>query len=205
MVRTALLLVLVLAGTAHAQVYKCKGANGQLVYSQAPCPGDGTLLDSRKPPAETRGPLTQRREVERAMRSPEAAPQPAPAVIPGRKHCLDQQEVKNLETSASSIHHDRFDKQVWAEQLRRAHACERLLTDIELQAMKLRLQDQARATRALDRASRKDERFSGPDKLQCFGNHCTGGFGSSYRPDGAGHVIRDDGTRCSVTSGWANC
>jgi len=100
----AIACLVAFAAPSQAQVYKCKGAGGQLVYSQAPCPGDGTLLDSRKPPAETRGPLTQRREVERAMRPPAATPAAAPAraAHPATSDCPDDQELRNLRTAASS-------------------------------------------------------------------------------------------------------
>ncbi len=39
------LLVLVLATGAHAQsIYKCKGADGRVTYSNQPCAGDGEAL-----------------------------------------------------------------------------------------------------------------------------------------------------------------
>jgi hypothetical protein len=132
MLRFALLAGLALAGTAHAQAYRCTGADGKVTYSQAPCPG-GRQLDQQqlqsntidRTPAPT-APGGQRRE------------RPAQAVVIGgsKPGCPDETAIRNLEVSASSITIDRYEKAAQAEQVRRARACQPLMTDSEFQARK---------------------------------------------------------------------
>lgn len=140
-----------MGGAAHAQVFKCADAAGKVTYSQAPCPGAGQLLDGRRPSSAPPAELTQRREVERACRGNAAGPAPAtasdPASAPGQ--CLGEQEVRNMETAATSIRLDPLDRQVQAEQVRRARNCDPLMSEAEMQGMKqgLRAQRQRRASR----------------------------------------------------------
>jgi hypothetical protein len=122
-------LALLLAGAAQAQVYKCPDVSGKIVYSQAPCANGGVVLDRQKPPSFTdqaQQPLTQRREVDRAARIEQerAAAVPAPAVIPGQGgNCPSEDEIRNMETSASAKYAKGRDTQLLARQAAAARAC----------------------------------------------------------------------------------
>jgi hypothetical protein len=55
--------------------------------------------------------------------------------------------VRNLEVSASSITLSPIERELAAEDIRRARACRPLMTDAERSALRASLQDQARARR----------------------------------------------------------
>jgi len=47
---------LLVASTASADVYKCKGPQGQVTYSESPCPGQPSVKMELRPPVENRDP-----------------------------------------------------------------------------------------------------------------------------------------------------
>jgi hypothetical protein len=47
---------LLVASAASADVYKCKGPQGQVTYSEAPCPGQPSVKMDLRPPIENRDP-----------------------------------------------------------------------------------------------------------------------------------------------------
>lgn len=65
------------------------------------------------------------------------------------QQCLSDLEIRNLETSASSITLDQYARQVAAEDIRRARACQPLMTDAERAAMRAEMQNAARARRPM--------------------------------------------------------
>jgi hypothetical protein len=191
---SALAVLLFAAFGARAQIYKCRDANGKVTYSQTACAGSGQLLDGHHPSSAPLRELTQRRQVERARQLQQlGAPSPAPAVIPGAQAqgCLDEQGVRNVEAAATSIRLHALDREVHAEQIRRAKACEPLMSDDEMRAFK----EQVRARR---RASR-------PVTIMCDHVGCNGSDGSHYTPAAGGNLIRQDGTFCVRTGMTAQC
>jgi hypothetical protein len=47
---------LLVASAANADVYKCKGPQGQVTYSESPCPGQPSVKMDLRPPIENRDP-----------------------------------------------------------------------------------------------------------------------------------------------------
>jgi len=47
---------LLVASAASADVYKCKGPQGQVTYSESPCPGQPSVKMELRPPVENRDP-----------------------------------------------------------------------------------------------------------------------------------------------------
>lgn len=189
-----------MGGAAHAQVFKCADATGKVTYSQAPCPGAGQLLDGRRPSSAPPAELTQRREVERARRAGavDQLPQQAVGATPGGSQCLDAQEVRNIQAAATSIRLDALDRQVQAEQVRRARNCEPLMSDVEMQGMK----DGLRAQR---RASRPEPPPMPSTITSCDLGGCWGSDGARYNSTGPGQFVRQDGATCRRTGNTLTC
>jgi hypothetical protein len=93
---------LLVASAASADVYKCKGAQGQVTYSESPCPGQPSVKMELRPPVENRDP--------QPPASAAGAPAPAgvanaapaaPAVAPStggyELSYSDRQRIANLE------------------------------------------------------------------------------------------------------------
>ncbi len=81
-----ILAALALAGTAHAQVYKCVDASGKTVYAQTPCPrGERSTMLKANPPAPPPPVEGQSPGV-----NPKSAPQQEQEF---RKRRLEQQEA----------------------------------------------------------------------------------------------------------------
>lgn len=118
----ALFGLLFAAGVAHAQVFKCVGADGRTVYSDAPCGSGARELSRDQLEANTMDAsgLRERARVER-----EAPPAAAAGATAAGSVCPSALEIRNLETSASSSRlQDKERDFLWAE-IRRARACSR--------------------------------------------------------------------------------
>ena len=50
------LLSLIVASAADADVFKCKGPQGEVTYSESPCPGQPSVKMDLRPPIEDRNP-----------------------------------------------------------------------------------------------------------------------------------------------------
>ena len=109
---------LVLSATAHAGVYKCKDAAGKTVYSDNACGED------KQEVLNLRGNTMQ---AERVQRPTSANSQPnsqqAYQSAPEGSVCPSAQEIKNLETSASSNTLKRQEREFMQAEIRRARAC----------------------------------------------------------------------------------
>lgn len=118
--------LLVVSFTASAQVYKCPDAAGKITYSQAPCAGGtrglpitgGTSngIDAMSP-----------REIQRASRT-EPQPRGPQAVILGQHPAGSvptSQQIKNLETSASSKTIGQKERAFLEAEVRRAKEAQR--------------------------------------------------------------------------------
>lgn len=204
--RTWLLAAAAVLATGPAlAINKCTQADGRVVYTDAPCEAGQR--------AET--PRLQGNTIEAGPRlrdSPRPAPAPpAPAAVPTRTSCLSEQEVRNIQASGTSIRMDRYDREVNREQVRRAGACEPLMTEAEMRGMKADLQQQARASRpaapAVTSSTQSD--FPSEDRLQnCVYGNCGSSSGASYRVDPLTNRIerRDDGATCTRTAtGQVSC
>lgn len=127
-----------MAGAAHAQVYKCH-EGGRTVYSDAPCSGESQLIDShRAAPAAVRAPAPVRSVSE---------PSVANSAPVAQQACPSEQDIANMQTSASSRFIDRYELQLQQEDIRRAQACRPVMTDAERSAMLQDLKAKARASR----------------------------------------------------------
>jgi hypothetical protein len=127
--KAAAALVLLVATAASAQVYKCQ-EGGRTIYSDAPCSGRPTVLDS----ATLRGNTTHREPS--AYLPPwgvRPAPAPPPAVIPGQGRaaagttCPTEEDIRGIETKLTSIEFQngrrRSEREFLERELRRARAC----------------------------------------------------------------------------------
>ncbi len=100
-------------------VWKCQ-VNGKTTFSDAPCPSSGTMLDQRNLNSNTVGAV-------RRQWSEESDQQEG-----GRQHyrpsgqassCPSEREIKNMETSASSITIGKKEKAFLQDEVRRARQC----------------------------------------------------------------------------------
>lgn len=138
--RTATIVAAVmLAGTAFGQVFKCPGPAGRVIYSDVPCEGGRSVNTQGNSVAPAANPF-DRFDARRPPASP-SMPSRSPA------QCPTEQEIRNMKTSASSIRVQGDDATVQAEQIRRAEACQPLMTDAEVLLMKEELRAQRRASR----------------------------------------------------------
>ena len=126
-----LILGALLAGAAHAQVYKCPDpANNRITYSDAPCTG-GRRLESRRTQAEI---MAERQQAAYELQRSQAqhqriealqnrAPQQPSQARQASSSCPSELEIKNLETAASSIIGSEAEKKMKRQALLQARAC----------------------------------------------------------------------------------
>jgi hypothetical protein len=93
---------LIVASAASADVYKCKGPQGQVTYSEAPCPGQPSVKMELRTPVENRDPQPLAPPVpgaSPAVSGAPSAPAPAAAVANGGYELSysDRQRIANLE------------------------------------------------------------------------------------------------------------
>lgn len=203
--RLLLGLIVALPYAVQAQVYKCQ-EGGRTVYSQAPCAEGGTLLDRSRAPQPVQGqpsrPGRLHPDVERALRSGNSNPasaqntaQPASATAT----CPSDVDIKNIETSGTSILLDRFDQQVWREQARRARACEPLMSEGDMRTMKAKLQAAEPAP------ERKPRGKNQPMVSSCDPGGCWDTNGRRYNRAAGGTFYRDDGAYCLRIGSQLQC
>ena len=93
---------LVVASAASADVYKCKGPQGQVTYSESPCPGQPSVKMELRPPVENRDPQPPASPAVTGAPVGVANAAPAtPAVVPltggYELSYSDRQRIANLE------------------------------------------------------------------------------------------------------------
>jgi hypothetical protein len=93
---------LIVASAASADVYKCKGPQGQVTYSESPCPGQPSVKMELRMPVENRDPQPPAPPVAVAPPAASSAPSaaaPAAAVANGGYDLSysDRQRIANLE------------------------------------------------------------------------------------------------------------
>ena len=108
---------LALSATAHAGVYKCKDAGGKTVYSDNACGQDKQEVPN------LRGNSIKAERVERVQRPISANSQQTYQSAPEASVCPSAQEIRNLETSASSVTLKRQEREFMQAEIRRARAC----------------------------------------------------------------------------------
>lgn len=110
---------------AEAQVYKCADASGQLRYSDQPCPGGQTLDRSRLNANTMDGTYLRQKAAEQRAATSDAARSTAakrPETAQGGV-CPDERQIRNMETTLSSISLGQQEKQFMAAEVRRSRAC----------------------------------------------------------------------------------
>lgn len=229
---------LVGAATAHAQIYKCQEA-GRTVYSQTQC-DRGVLIDASRPSPKLPAELTQRREVDRAARLPpssaaltvnrEAPPQSAPV----GSNCPTEQDIRNLETSASSMtfNSQRKERDFLYAEIRRARACSKeggnytqddwtRIKDAQRGQNRIDSNDRAReraiaegihAPAASDRENARmendklREELRRANTLNCDATGCWSQSGVRYnRAGNTSTFFRQDGASCELVGTAMNC
>lgn len=91
---------LLVASAASADVYKCKGPQGQVTYSESPCPGQPSVKMELRPPVENRDPQPPASPAVPAAPAgvANAAPvTPAPSTGGYELSYSDRQRIANLE------------------------------------------------------------------------------------------------------------
>lgn len=135
MKKFALFASMLCAGAAFAQVYKCPDASGRIVYSDSACGGqllqEGRLTGNTMQRTESPGARTEPAPAGNTAPTNNAVPAitAAPAVNPGTATasggCPSEMDIRNLETSASSISIGRKEREFLQAEIRRARACAR--------------------------------------------------------------------------------
>lgn len=178
-----------LAGAAHAEVFKCPGPNGTTVYSDAPC-GNGVQVNPQQLRANS---LPAQRPAAARTQAGAFDASTAQPVTPS--DCPTAQDVKNLETSASSITLSSIDKQVKQEDVRRAKACQPPLSGDELAAF---------------RASIRPKHTPPPSPTpsiitSCDSGGCWDNVGQRYNSGGGSTFVRQDGRVCQRAGNQLEC
>lgn len=109
-----------LAAPARAEVWKCKAADGSTVFSDRPCPGQGRALDER----QLRGNAIDGPRLPQTSRTPSEIPvaaEPAPSAPPN--DCPGDQELRHMETRASSTTLGDQELAFLRDEIRRARQC----------------------------------------------------------------------------------
>jgi hypothetical protein len=93
---------LVVASAASADVYKCKGPQGEVTYSESPCPGQPSVKMELRPPVESRDPQPPASTAARAGAANVSPATPAGSAVapPAGGYELsysDRQRIANLE------------------------------------------------------------------------------------------------------------
>lgn len=120
--------------SAAAQVYKCPGADGKLTYSDAPCSASAQPMDPSKLRGSSLGPaIPQRHQVDGALPAaaqrqfeverPSAQRQQAVQQQVAGTTCPTERDIRNLETSASSVTLGKKERDFLFAEIRRARAC----------------------------------------------------------------------------------
>jgi hypothetical protein len=150
----ALSAVLLLAGASHAQVFKCQQGD-TTVYSDAPCGARPEVLDRDR----LEGNTTQRDPAHRVptRQAPVVAPPLAENRVPA--NCPSEQDIRNMETSLSSItlRGKPRERAFLESEVRRARACSKEGGNYTAEDWQ-RLKDAQAAQNNLSRDDRRRER-----------------------------------------------
>jgi hypothetical protein len=103
-----------------------------------------------------------------------------------------------METGATSVRLDRDDRQVQAEQIRRARSCQALMSESEMLAMKEDLRAQRRANRPAPTSP--PSVITSCDPAGCFDSQ-----GNRYNRTGTGNFTRRDGATCLRVGSELRC
>lgn len=101
-------------------VWKCQ-VNGKTTFSDAPCPSSGTMLDQRKLNTNTVGAVRQQWSDE--SEEPQDGGHPHYRSSGQASSCPSEREIKNMETSASSMTIGKKEKAFLYDEVRRARQC----------------------------------------------------------------------------------
>lgn len=112
----ATLLLLLLAGGASAEVWRCPTADG-VKFSDKPCPAAGQPVEARR---------LQANVVDATRLPPASAPAATPPLPQNEANvCPDEAELRNWATRASSNSFAPAEKAFLADELRRARQCQK--------------------------------------------------------------------------------
>jgi hypothetical protein len=162
-----LLLLATAPGPSPAQVYKCQ-IDGQTVYRDSPCKG-GQQLDPKALQGNTMDAPGARAAGGSAPVSAPPVSTAAPAdMTPGRT-CPTSVEIRNMETTASSISLSPLERRLKQMDVERARKCQPLLTEAE----KAKVEDEYRGGRGV--GGRIPRTIVG-----CNGTICTDDVGDQY-------------------------
>jgi hypothetical protein len=115
--------MLALSCAAHAQLHKCTLPSGKVEYSDAPC------ADARQATGMRGGTVSgvdamSRKEIDRAMRSDPKPRAPQATVIGGQHRGPTDKDIRDLETSASSITKSKKEREFLRAEAQRARAAQ---------------------------------------------------------------------------------
>ena len=157
-------------GTAHAQLHKCVGADGKVEYRDSACDdvrqsapmtgGTSSGIDAMDPREIQRA--QQMMRAERVQAQGNATPTPTPASARSGRRVPTEEEIKNLETSASSItlsDKQRRFLQAEVERMKAARAEGATYSESELRQLK----DSQSAQNRIDRTDREKARQEAED------------------------------------------
>jgi hypothetical protein len=116
----AILALALVAGSAHAQMFKCVLPGGKVEYRGSAC--DDVRQDTPIHGAISNVPAMPQRDIEQATRAQPAPAGPSMTIIGGeqRRGVPTDRDVKNLETSASSVTMGQKEKRFLQDEVRRA-------------------------------------------------------------------------------------
>lgn len=223
-----LVLLSVLAAPVHA-AYKCTGADGKVQYTETPCPAGTTGNEVRIQPntLDSSGARAQpapqsERPAQANLQSPAAAPV-----------CPSALEIRNLETTASSVAFGRMEREFFRDEVRRAKACatgggsytsddwrrikegqsaQSNVNPQQRRAERRTVEDiHASSASAAERQRLLAERAAaaarGPNAIaECDGSGCWDGEGVRYnRAAGNAQFVREDGALCREVASRMRC
>lgn len=220
-----LVLLSVLAAPVHA-AYKCTGADGRVQYTETPCPAGTTGSAVRLQP----------NTMDSSGARPQAPPErPAPPEVRSAAAapvCPGPLEIRNLETTASSVALGRPERDFLRDEVRRARACatagnsytaedwkrikegqsaQSNVSPQQRRAERRTVEDIHAAAAPAERQRILAERAAavarGPNAIaECDGSGCWDGEGLRYnRAPGNARFVREDGALCREVGSRMRC
>lgn len=222
-----LVLLSVLAAPVHA-AYKCTGADGKVQYTETPCPAGTTGSEVRLQPNTMDSSGTRAQPAPQSERPAQANLQ-APA---GAAVCPSPLDIRNLETTASSVALGRMEREFFRDEVRRARACGAAGNSYTADDWR-RIKDGQSAQSNVNPQQRRAERRTvedihasaapaerqrilaeraaavarGPNAIaECDGSGCWDGEGVRYnRAPGNERFVREDGALCRAVDNRMRC
>jgi hypothetical protein len=162
--KRSMLILLLLAGAAQAQaqMFKCVLPSGKVEYRGSQC--DDTKQSAPIHGAVSDVPAMPAREMQRAQQARRAEPEPGPQMTvigrsPSSRRVPTEQEIKNLETSASSITIGEKERRFLQDEVRRAKAARETGTEYseqQLRELKEAASSQSRLSQGERASARRD-------------------------------------------------